>query len=330
MEFPKFEYNAPSNLKEAAGLYSSNPNQVVLMGGGTDLLIRIKQRLVQPSLVISLKNVQELRGIVKYEDRIEIGACTSLLEIQESNVVAEASQGLVEAIKTIGSVQHRAAGTIAGNICLEPRCWYFNRSDLWRRAQEPCLKVGGRACYIAKSKSAKRCFAIFSGDSAAALLTLEAQVKIFNGQCEEVKPLSEIYNNEGREHIKLGANSVLTRIIVPKPQPMSVDAYSKFRLRDGVDFPIAGVAVRIVLKSRNEIEFLNVGITGVCSKPELVKIDTCQGMDPASLDIESVSKEVVSQLMVIKHPRFSASAKKDIVRSLVKEAYQKAITRLNI
>ena len=118
----EFEYHAPSNLNEAIDLLSKYGDGACLLAGGTDLLVNMKQRLVEPKHIISIRNLKELVGVEERKNGIRIGAATRLRTIERSDLIREKLPILPEAIKHVGSVQIRNLGTIGGNLCNANPC----------------------------------------------------------------------------------------------------------------------------------------------------------------------------------------------------------------
>ena len=112
-----FQYHAPKTLEEALELLAEYGDEARILSGGTDLLVKMKQRLIEPRHIISLRNLNELRGIKPVEGGIYIGAATKLREIERSKLIAERLPLLHEAVRAIGSIQIRNMGTIGGNLC---------------------------------------------------------------------------------------------------------------------------------------------------------------------------------------------------------------------
>ena len=113
----RFEYHAPTSLDAAVELLSKYGKEASLLAGGTDLLINMKQRLVEPKHIINIKNIKELIGIEEREDGINIGAATRLRTIEMSDKIQAKLPLLHEAVRSIGSVQIRNMATIGGNLC---------------------------------------------------------------------------------------------------------------------------------------------------------------------------------------------------------------------
>src|SRR5262245_37453484 len=130
-----FAYAAPKNLKEATALLSDTWGKTEILAGGTDLITSLKQHLTEPERVVSLKNIKELNGIDKKRGGLTIGAMTTLGELIENSDVKKQFPSLVTAATGVGSPQLWSVGTVGGDLCQRPRCWYF-RNGLGLLAQQ--------------------------------------------------------------------------------------------------------------------------------------------------------------------------------------------------
>ncbi len=111
-----FDYYAPSSIEELLSILRRE-EEVVFLAGGTDLLVKMKQRIVEPKVVVSLNRISELSFIEEREDGLHVGAVTKLRAIERSDVVREKFPVLYYGVRAIGSVQIRNMGTIGGNLC---------------------------------------------------------------------------------------------------------------------------------------------------------------------------------------------------------------------
>jgi len=114
---PRFEYLAPTTLPEACSLLHRYGQEARVLAGGTDLLVRMKEREIRPRYLIDLKHLPGLDQIRLEEEGLVLGALTSLSEIEESPLIRENAPLLAQAASTIGAVQTRNRATIGGNIC---------------------------------------------------------------------------------------------------------------------------------------------------------------------------------------------------------------------
>ena len=247
-----FEYAQPRDVKAATGLLGSDWQTSRVMGGGTDLLDEMKERLVEPSRIVHLQ-VAPLGGIKASATQIVIGATTTLAQLESDALVRQKLPGLAQAAGAIGTPQIRNAGTVGGNLCQRPRCWYY------RLAEYPCLKKGGSVCYA--KDGANKYNAILGGgpsyivhpsDLAPALLALGASVRIANPKGERVVALDKFFTlpkqNIERENV-LEPNEIITQIIVPQPAAGGKSTYLKFKERETQDFALVSCAVALTTKN---------------------------------------------------------------------------------
>ena len=122
-----FRYASPASVKEAAGMLSNKWGEVEILGGGTDLISLMKEYLVSPGLVVNVKNIKELHGITGGKNSVRIGGAVTLDEIAESSLIAKSLPALHAAALGVSSPQIRNMGTIAGDLCQRPRCWYYRQ-----------------------------------------------------------------------------------------------------------------------------------------------------------------------------------------------------------
>ena len=269
MSLPSFQLLRPKTLDEAVALLARHDGEVRIVAGGTDLLPSMKQKLFTPSYVLDLRGVSELRGIRSIlAGGVEIGALTTLSAIEHSPVIRKDYPVLYQAVKTIASPVLRNMGTIGGNLCLDTRCLWYNQSLLWRKSCGFCLKKDGNLCHVAPGGTF--CWATFSGDTPPALLCLDAEIEIAGPDGVRRTPLSEFYVNDGIIRLHLAPNEIVTRVYLPESSAGWRGSYKKLRVRGSIDYPLAGVAVALKLRS-GRVEDARVAITAVNPAPLLVK-----------------------------------------------------------
>jgi CO/xanthine dehydrogenase FAD-binding subunit len=127
VRLPKFEYFEPLDLKEAISILQSDPSARVL-AGGTDLLVNMKHRVECAQAVVNLKGIGGLDYIKQDNGAVRIGALTNLKRLYMTPMIVENLPGLAEAAQAVGSYHHQAMGSLAGNICQQNRCKFFNQS----------------------------------------------------------------------------------------------------------------------------------------------------------------------------------------------------------
>ncbi|HEV2699121.1 MAG TPA: FAD binding domain-containing protein, partial [Terriglobales bacterium] len=218
--------------------------------------------------LLDLRRISELKGIRETEGGIEIGSLTTMRDIEHSEILRQQYPVLVEAAKVVASPVIRNMGTIGGNICLDTRCLWYNQSLPWRKSCGFCIKKDGDLCHVAPGGT--KCWAVFSGDTPAALLCLDAEIEIASASGVRRIFLQDFYTGDGGAYRKLQPNELLTRVILPRSSAGRRGAYRKLRIRGSIDYPLAGVAI-VCKRSNGRIDDLRVGITAVNPAPMLVK-----------------------------------------------------------
>jgi CO/xanthine dehydrogenase FAD-binding subunit len=111
----RFDYIKPGDMAGAIAALQAN-DEPYLLAGGTDLLVGMKTRAVQPKCLIDLKGIPNIDGI-EYDDGFKLGALTTVRDVEVSPLIREKIPALSEAAGTLGSIQIRNRATIGGNLC---------------------------------------------------------------------------------------------------------------------------------------------------------------------------------------------------------------------
>jgi len=272
LSLPQFKLLRPRTLEDALSLLAKHagesPAFTRVVAGGTDLIPSMRQKLFEPEYVLDIRHVGGLKEIRQTERGVEIGALASLTAIEQSALLRRRYPVLTEAAATVASPLLRNMGTIGGNICLDTRCLWYNQSLTWRKGCGFCIKKDGDLCHVAPGGT--KCWAVFSGDTAPALLCLEAEVEIASASGARRIPLAEFYTGEGDAYRKLQPDELLTRVFLPESSAGYRGVYRKLRVRGSIDYPLAGVAV-VMKRSTGHIADARVAITAVNPAPLLVK-----------------------------------------------------------
>jgi len=112
-----FQYYEPRSLDEALEILGKHAGEARILAGGTDLLVKMKTRQVEPRIVVNIKRIPGLRYIVEDGDYIRIGALTTLRDLEASSVIREKLPALHDAVRQMASIQIRNMATIGGNLC---------------------------------------------------------------------------------------------------------------------------------------------------------------------------------------------------------------------
>jgi len=299
---------------------AKHDGEVKIVAGGTDLLPSMKQKLFTPPYVLDLRGVGELRGIRNVPgDGIEIGALTTLSVIEHSAIIRRDYPVFYEAVKTVASPVLRNMGTLGGNVCLDTRCLWYNQSLLWRKSCGFCLKKDGNLCHVAPGGNF--CWAAFSGDTPPALLCLGAELEIAGPQGLRRTPLSEFYVNDGIVRLHLAASEIVTRVHLPESAAGWRGSYQKMRVRGSIDYPLAGVAVALKMKS-GRVEDARVAITAVNPAPFLVKDADARliGMAPTEEIAERIGELAAKTAKPLTTSALTPEYRREMVRVFAKRA----------
>ncbi len=265
-----FEMSRPTSLEEALGALAGDNASV--LGGGTDLIVRLRKGLVDAGTLVDLSGIASLKGISQDQDGLRIGTGVTLAELEKSNELA-AYPAVRQAVELVAGPTHREVATLGGNLCQDTRCVYYNQSEWWRKSNDYCLKYKGEICHVAPKGN--RCRAAFSGDIAPALMVHGAQVEIASEGGVRQIALEDLYLEDGADYIALEPGEIVTAVLLPPAGSRS--AYEKVRVRGSVDYPLAGVAVACA-DSPDGIRF-KLAVTGTNSKPFPIEIADPLGDD---------------------------------------------------
>ncbi len=327
MTMPAFDYVRPDSLEDACALLERHGPDAMILAGGTDLLVSLKQRVFTPRYVVDIKRLPELHRLDFNESKgLAVGASTKLWDLSQSEVVRLRYAAIAEAAHSVAAIAQQTMGTLGGNLCLDTRCWYFNQSEMWRGTLGPCLKMGGEACFVVKD--ATECYANYSGDTAPAFIVLGAEMRIAGPKGVRTAPVRELYTGDGKVPIGLEPGELVVDVLVPAPAPGTGSAYKKYRLRDSVDFPLAGVAVALRLE-QGRCADVQVALTAVgCAPERSPKVEeTLTGNPPTEEVIGMAAKAARSQARPLKTTVMPPPHRKRMVELIVRDAIQSAVSR---
>jgi len=302
---PSFSTLRPGTLAEAVSALAREGAQA--LGGGTDLLPNLRRGLGEPTTLVDLSAVGELAGVALLSDgSLRIGAGTSLEAIAEHAAIRAGWPVVASAAALVAGPTHRVAATLGGNLCQDTRCVFYNQSEWWRSGNGYCLKHRGDKCHVVVKSD--RCYATYHGDVAPALMVLDADVEIQGPAGQRRLPLRQLFQEDGAKRLTLAPGEILTALRVPPAGGWRAD-YVKVRIRDAIDFPLAGIAVALK-REGDRIAGLRLAITGTNSAPLMVPTDALVGASwneaAAETLVQSVRKTsnvLLTTVAVVKYRR---------------------------
>lgn len=266
---PAFELFQPASVADALSLLDRHAGAWVL-GGGLDTFDALYDRIHQPSVVVDLGGIPELRGIRESPDGLEIGAMTTLTEVSEHPAVRERFAVLAESAALVGSPQIRHQGTIGGNVSQNARCWYF-------RGGWSCLRAGGDSCYAGSDGMNREhaifepggCVAVNPSDTAPALVALDATMVIRSSAGERVVDAEHYFAGPAadvRRMTVLKPGEVLTAVRIPSAWSGARFYFEKVRERRAWDFALANIASALKV-SNGTIGDARLVVNAVAGRP---------------------------------------------------------------
>ena len=295
MTLPAFRLERPGRLADAVRILAAHGPEAMIIAGGTDVVPNLQMKLFSPRVVVDLKPLRELAGIeFTPASGLRIGAMTTLTAILQSSLVRSKFPVLASAVGTIAGPLQRNMGTLGGNLCLETRCRWYNQSQFWRNALGGCLKLEGDVCHVAPA--GKFCWAAWSGDAAPALLALDAEIEIAGLAGARRMPLGDFYTNDGMNRIALERGEMVTAIHVPPRMAGRRGVYHKLRIRNSIDYPLAGVAVTMDADAHGVCREARVAVSAVNPAPLLVKEagELLTGRRPSPELMEEIAHAAIS------------------------------------
>ena len=287
---------------------------VAFAGGGSDLLGMTKDRLIAPDLVVRLATIRNLDKATPASGGLTIGGLMTLDAIGRNDDIRQRYTVLAEAAETVATPQIRNVGTLAGNVCQRPWCWYFRNGF-------PCYKAGGNQCFSFAGEN--QFHAIFGGgpsyivhpsDTAPALVALDAEFRIVGPGGERRVPAADFFalprRDPAHENV-LAENEVLASVQLPAPRPGMRSAYHKVMDREAWTHAVVSTAV--VLEMEQD----------VCRGARIV----LGGVAPIPWRVPDAEKLLAGQRMT---PELAARAGEAAVagaRPLSKNAYKVPMVR---
>ncbi len=272
-----FEWTNPATVQEAVKMLNSRAAADIdeaprPIAGGQDLLTTMKDYTSRPERLVNLKHIRGLNNITFNARGLTIGALVTLTELEEHDGVRKSFPGLGEAAHSIATPQIRNLGTVGGNLCQRPRCWYFRLEEVI------CLKKGGSECYAASGENKYNAiiaggpsYIVHPSDLAPMLVALGASVTVAGTKGKRVIPIEKFFTlpSEGnirRENV-LKNEEIITEIFVPASPLAAHSSYLKFKERESLDFALASAAVAVQLAPNQTVRSARIVLGGVAPIP---------------------------------------------------------------
>lgn len=247
-----FEYARPTTEAEAVEMLQAHDGNTALLAGGTDLISLMQADLVRPERVVDIKNVESFQGISNVEGGLLIGTLATLEELSDNPLVA-GHRGLLDAIRGIRAIQIQSSGTLGGDLCHLPNCWYFRNGYglLGRDGRESLPETGDNRYHAVLGNRGSAKF-VSATRLAPVLIAFGARVRIVGPQPgqEEWIALEQFYQSPRTERqgvTVLRPGQLLTHVWVPSAAGLASATYDVQQLQ-GLDWPLAAAACCLQLE----------------------------------------------------------------------------------
>ena len=322
-----FQLLHPTSVQEAVQALADAPGETKVLAGGTDLLGEMKEGITAPRRLVSLSGIPELHELRLNGTGLFLGAAVRLAQMEADTGIAPEYAVLTQAAASIATPQIRQMGTLGGNLCQRPRCLYY-RSSLF-----PCLKKGGRECFVVLGESrysavlgGNPCFIVHPSDLAPALIALDARAHVAGTWGEGDVPLEKLYlrpRDNLASETSLGPGDLVTGVSVPAPPPRLRSAYLKVRVRQAEDFALVSVAAAVAVEE-NSITYARIVLGGVAPIPwrAVASEEALAGCAPSDVELGRVGELALGGAVPLRHNGYKVT----LARNLVKRALRQLLT----
>jgi CO/xanthine dehydrogenase FAD-binding subunit len=329
-----FEYFKVFSISEALQLLSKYRRDAKLLAGGTDILLQIRQHIINPLYLIDLKGISNLNSINYKDGNLDIGASTSLKDTEKSEMIRSRFPALTEAAHQIATIQIRNRATLGGNLCQSIKCPYYNQSHknlFMRQAITPCFKKSGKICHVTTWGSdvsntivgTSYCKAPLASDMAIVLAALGGRVELVAESGSREVNIDNFYKKDGKLNVAPG--EILTRIRIPTGNT-SGTAFLTYKVNPN-GYTLLSVAISLLLEDdKRTCRGVKVYLGGVAQQPYCAK--NVEGYLKDKKLTENIIKEAAQMLLenidvsndatIFKVTKARDLFKKAIVKSLEK------------
>ncbi len=313
-----FEYARPTTLQEALRLLGSSWEEANVLAGGTDLISLMKEYIHTPKRVVSIRGIKELGGIEKTSAGLRIGAPVTVDELLNHPDVRKEYPSLVQAAQGISSMQIRNMGTVGGDLCQRPRCWYFrNGFGLLAMKDGKSLVPNGENRYHAIFPKGSAYF-VSASSFGPPLIALGAKVKIASPSGTREVDLEKFFlapPNESSREIDLKPNEILTEILVPAAGVKN--ATYEVRQKEALDWPLVTASVALKM-SGNRVSSARV-VMGHVGPTPVVASGAAKSLAGKTIN-ESVAERAGQEAVAGAKPLSGNRYKVQLARTAVKRA----------
>ncbi len=313
---------------DGAPLTFARLNEQRPLAGGSDLLGEIKDGLIAPRNLVNLKPIAAWQGIrPELDGTLAIGATTAIADVAASAAVRTHCAALADAAGHVGSPQIRHQGTVGGNLCQRPRCWYYRNVDT------VCLKKGGSACLAREGEN--KYHAIFGVDApcvmvsgtnlGVALLALGGAVRVYGRDGEREVPAASFYRlptaqDPWRETI-LEPDELVSGVSIPA-QENRRSAYLQISEKADFDWALVSAATSLTLAADGTIADIRLALNAVAPTPWRLEAaeDALRGKPPTAANLQAAAHLALASARPLKHNAYKVAIARALISRVVAQA----------
>lgn len=310
-----FSYQRPTTFAEAADLLG-HPDASPL-GGGTDLLVCIEEGLSAPTALVDLRSIEGNAEVASGDNGVRIGGAVRVQQLARDPVVRQQYPALAHACDAVGSPALRNMGTIGGNLCQRPRCWYFRRGI-------PCLKNGGSGCPAREGENQYHaiidggpCFMVHPSDPAIALTVLDAELELTSRDGARSVGISDFYllPRDRMDHeTVLRPGEVISAVLLPGTASSGQQHFRKVIQRGAWDFALVSIAA-----ARRRDGAVRIVLGGIAPRPWRVPQSVEEDVASGGLDEDSIGA-LAQRALYDAEPLSKNAYKVELAASLLRDA----------
>lgn len=310
-----FDYERAASLPDAVQRLAAPSTMPV--SGGTDLLTLLKENLAHPDALVDLRYIAGASEISATDGGVRIGAAVRVNTLATNVMIRERFPALASACAAVGTTALRHMGTIGGNLCQRPRCWYFRRNI-------PCLKNGGDTCPAATGENqylailgGGPCYIVHPSDPAVALTALEATVEIAGPAGTRTVPIEVFYVLPAERldsETVLGPGEFVSGVTIPAKSTGGWQRYDKLMQRGAWDFALVSLAA--VKRQDGEVRLV---LGGVAPTPWRITSSVEEDVASGNLD-ESDVATLAERALYDARPLAGNAYKVELAKTLLRRA----------
>jgi xanthine dehydrogenase YagS FAD-binding subunit len=311
-----FAYHSADSLADA--VRSLADAGTAPLGGGTDLLVLIEEGLATPDVLVDLRRLPGARGVtVEPDGAVRVGGATRLNDLVQNAIIRGRFPALAQACEAVGTPALRNMGTIGGNLCQRPRCWYFRRNiRCHKNGGDSCPAVDGENQYLAILGGGP-CYIVHPSDPAVALTALDARVEVTGpgGSCwVEIDRFYNLPRQRMEHETVLERSEFVTAIALPPESMGGVQRYYKVMQRGAWDFALVSLAA--VKRLDGEVRLV---LGGVAPRPWRVTSSVEEDVSTGGLDDDAI-ETLAGRALIDAEPLSKNGYKVELAASLLREA----------